>query len=180
MLTAIGIALYLDGSEDLRDWNQEPGAGFLVCMVLCPAPGVITLGLALYAGVRLFLRPRTLGHAFVRLALLVAHVSVLLVWTNAISSTATALVARLGQSSSRLDPTEARRAVDSRDYPDCNLTGARARRTACLLRPPLVPARRGWPSPVAGRVHDERSDKRQATGDREERESDESEATRDR
>ncbi len=118
VLMAIGIALYLDAGEYLRDWNEETGAGFLACMVLGPALGVITLALALYAGIRLFRRPRTLGHAFVRLALLAAHVSVFLVCANTISSTATALVGSLGQSSSRLDPTEAWRAVDGRDYSD--------------------------------------------------------------
>jgi len=116
VLTAIGIALYLNGGEYLRDWSKEPGAGFLACMVLCPALGVVTLALAIYAGIRLFLRPRTLGHAFVRLAFLVAHVSVFLVCADTISSTATALVGGFRQSSSGLDPTEAWRAVDGRDF----------------------------------------------------------------
>jgi hypothetical protein len=116
LLTAIGIALYLGGDKYLRDWGKEPGAGFLACMVLCPALGVVTLGLAMYAGIRLFRRPRTLGHAFVRLTLLVAHVSVFLVCADTISSTATALVGSVRQSSSRVDPTEAWRAVDGRDF----------------------------------------------------------------
>ena len=104
VLTAIGIALYLDGDEYLRDWSKEPGAGFLACMVLCPALGVVTLGLAMYAGIRLFRRPRTLGHAFVRLTLLVAHVSVFLVCADTISSTATALVGSVRQSSAATGP----------------------------------------------------------------------------
>ena len=113
VLTAIGIALYVDPGEYFRDGSKEPGAGFLACMVVCPALGVVTLGLALYAGVRLFLRPRTWGHAFVRLALLVAHVSVLLVWADTISSTATALVGGLGQSS---NSTVAWSAIEGRDF----------------------------------------------------------------
>jgi hypothetical protein len=116
VLTALGIAVYLDGAAYLRDGSKEPGAGFLACMVLCPALGVVTLGLALYAGIRLFLRPRTLGHAFVRLTLLVAYVSVFLVCADTISSTATALVGSAGPSSARMDPTEAWRAVDGRDF----------------------------------------------------------------
>jgi hypothetical protein len=116
VLTAIGIALYLDAGQYLRDWNKEPGAGFLACMVLCPALGVVTLGLAIYAGIRLFLRPRTLGHAFVRLTLLVAYVSVFLVCADTISSTATAVLGSLGQSSSRTDPAQAWRAIADQDF----------------------------------------------------------------
>lgn len=118
MLTAIGIALYLDGGGYLRDWGQEPGAGFLACMVLCPALGVVTLGLALYAGIRLFLRPRTWGHAFIRLALLAAHVSVFLVCADTLASTATALLGNFRQSSSATDPTAAWKAIQGRDYPN--------------------------------------------------------------
>jgi hypothetical protein len=116
VLTAIGVALYLDGSQYLHDWGKEPGAGFLACMVLCPALGVVTLGLAIYAGVRLFLRPRTWGHAFVRLAFLVAHVSVFLVCAGTISSTATAVLGNVRQSSARMDPTETWRTIDGRDF----------------------------------------------------------------
>jgi hypothetical protein len=114
VLTAIGVALYLDGSASLRNWNQEPGAGFLTCLLLCPMLVVVTLALVIYAGVRLFLRPRTLGHAFVRLALLVAHVSVFLVCADTISSTATALVGGSGPSSAAVDPREAWRAAGDR------------------------------------------------------------------
>lgn len=114
MLTAIGVALYLDGGAYLRDGNREPGAGFLTCMVLCPALGVVTLGLAFYAGVRLFLRPHTWGHAFIRLTLLVAHLSVFLVCADTISSTATALVGSVGPSSAGTDPTEVWRTVEGR------------------------------------------------------------------
>ncbi len=118
MLTVLGIALYLDGAEYLRDWSKDLGPGFLVCLLVCPMLGVVTLGLAIYAGIRLFLCPRTLGHAFVRLAFLVAHLSVFLVCADTISSTTTALVGSLRQSSSALDPSEAWRAVDSRDFSD--------------------------------------------------------------
>ncbi len=117
MLTAIGIALYLEAGEYLHDWSKQLGARYFTCMLLCPMLGVVTLGLAIYAGIRLFLRPRTLGHAVVRLALLAAHVSVFLVCADTISSTATALVGRLSQSSSALDPTAAWRTINSRDFP---------------------------------------------------------------
>ena len=92
VLAAIGVSLYLDGGEYFRDMGREPGAGFLVCMVLCPVLGIVTLGLVVYAGIRLFLRPRTFGHALVRLTFLVAHVFVFLICIDTISSTATALV----------------------------------------------------------------------------------------
>ena len=118
MLTAIGIALYLEAGEYLHDWSKQLGACYFMCLLLCPMLGVVTLGLVIYAGIRLFLRPRTLGHAVVRLALLAAHVSVFLVCADTISSTATALVGRLGQSSSALDPTEAWRTINRRDFPD--------------------------------------------------------------
>ncbi len=116
MLTVIGIALYLDGAEYLRDWSKDLGPGFLVGMLVCPMLGVVALALAIYAGIRLFLRPRTLGHAVVRLALLAAHVSVFLVCADTISSTTAALVGGLRQSSATIDPSEAWRAVDSRDF----------------------------------------------------------------
>jgi hypothetical protein len=118
VLMAIGIALYLERGEYLRDWSKEPGAGFLACLLLCPMLGVVTLALVVYAGVRLFLRPRTLGHAFIRLALLVAHVSVFFVCADAISSTATALVGSLASPSSWSDPTEDWRAIAGRDFSD--------------------------------------------------------------
>lgn len=116
VLTALGVALYLDGGQYLHDWGREPAAGFLVCLLLCPMLVVVALGLAVYAGVRLFLRPRTWGHAFVRLTLLVAHVTVLLVCTDTISSTATAVIRSVGPSSSGTDPTEAWRAIADRDF----------------------------------------------------------------
>jgi hypothetical protein len=116
MLAAIGVALYLDAGQYLRDWSKELGAGFLACMMLCPMLGVVTLGLAIYGGIRLFLRPRTLGHVFVRLTLLVAHVSVFLVCADTISSTATAAIGSLGQSSSRTDPAQAWRAIADQDF----------------------------------------------------------------
>jgi hypothetical protein len=115
VLTAIGVALYLDGSPCLRDWSKEPGAGFLACVLVCPMLGVATLGLVIYAGIRLFLRPRTWGHAFVRVAFLVAHVSVFLVCADTIASTATAVLGSFRQSSSATDPTAAWRAIQGQN-----------------------------------------------------------------
>ncbi len=115
MLTAMGVALYLDGSEYLHDWSREPGAGFLACLLLCPMLGVATLGFAVYAGVRVFLRPRTLGHAFIRLTLLLAYMSVLLVCADTISSTAAAVFRSVGPSSGT-DPRAAWRAIADQDF----------------------------------------------------------------
>jgi len=115
VLTAIGIALYLNAGGYLHDWGKEPGAGFLVCLLLCPILGVVTLGLVVYAGIRLFLRPRTWGHAFVRLALLAAHVSVFLVCADTTLSTATAVIGSAGQSSAGTYPTQAWSDIASRD-----------------------------------------------------------------
>ncbi len=117
MLTALGVALYLGAGQYLDDWCEEPAAGFLVCLLLCPMLVVVTLGLAVYAGVRLFLRPRTLGHAFVRFAFLIAHVTVLLVCVDTTLSTATAVIRSAGPSSSATDPTETWRAIADRDFP---------------------------------------------------------------
>ncbi len=97
VLAAIGVSLYLDGGAYLLDWSNEPGVGFLVCMVLCPVLGIVTLGLVIYAGIRLFLRPRTLGHALVRFTLLLAHVFIFLVCVDTLSSTTTALVSSFRQ-----------------------------------------------------------------------------------
>jgi hypothetical protein len=116
MLTAIGVALYLDGSRNLSDSGKEPGAGFLLCLLLCPVLAVATLGLVVYAGVRVFLRPRTLGHAFVRLTFLAAHVSVFLVCADTISSTLTAVIGNVGSSSAAQDPRESWRAMAGRDF----------------------------------------------------------------
>ncbi len=101
VLAAIGVALYLDGGAHLRDFDKEPGAGFLVCMVLCPVLAVVTLGLVVYACIRLFLRPRTFSHVLVRLSLLVAHAFVFLVCIDTISSTTTSLVGGFGRLSSQ-------------------------------------------------------------------------------
>ena len=136
LLTAIGIALYLDRSEYLRDWSKEPGAGFLVCMLLCPMLGVVTLALVIYAGIRLFLRPRSLGHAFVRLTLLVAHVSVFFVCADTISATAAALAGSLGQSSAVLDPTENWRAIADRDFSGGQEDGREGTPDASSFSPP--------------------------------------------
>ncbi len=116
LLTALGVALYLDAGQYLDDWSQEPAAGFLVCLLLCPMLVLLALGLAVYAGIRLFLRPRTLGHAFVRFAFLIAHVTVLLVCADTILSTATAVLRSAGPSASATDPTEAWRTIADRDF----------------------------------------------------------------
>jgi hypothetical protein len=126
LLTALGVALYLAAGQYLDDWSQEPAAGFLVCLLLCPMLVVATLGLAVYAGVRLFLRPHTLGHAFVRFAFLIAHVTVLLVCVDTVLSTATAVIRSAGPSSSVTDPTETWRAIADRDFsgsPDAQREG---------------------------------------------------------
>jgi hypothetical protein len=136
VLTAIGIALYLNRGEYLHDWSKEPGAGFLVCLLLCPMLGVVTLALVIHAGVRLFLRPRTLGHAFVRLTLLVAHVSVFFVCADTISATATALVGSLRQSSAAIDPTENWRAIADRDSSGSPEDGREGAPNASSFSPP--------------------------------------------
>jgi hypothetical protein len=115
VLAAIGVALYLDGGEYLRDFDREPGAGFLVCMVLCPVLGVVTLGLVIYACIRLFLRPRTFGHALVRFSLLVAHAFVFLLCIDTISSTTTSLVGSFRQLSSETG-VQAQSALEDRDF----------------------------------------------------------------
>lgn len=97
LLAAIGVSLYLDRGEYFRDWSREPGAAFLVCMVLCPVLSVVTLGLVIYAGIRLFLRPRSFSHSFVRLTFLVAHVFIFLVCLDTVSSTVGALAGGFGQ-----------------------------------------------------------------------------------
>jgi hypothetical protein len=117
MLTALGVALYLDGGAYLRDRGQEPAAGFLLCLLLCPMLAVVALGLVVYAGIRLFLRPHTLGHAFIRLTFLVAHVCVFFVCADTILSTATAVFRSVGPSSAARDPREALRAMTGQDYP---------------------------------------------------------------
>jgi hypothetical protein len=148
VLTATGIALYLDRGEYLHDWSKEPGAGFLACLLLCPMLGVVTLALVIYAGIRLFLRPRSLGHAFVRLALLVAHVSVFFVCADTISSTATALAGSPRQSSAALDPTEAWRAVDGRDFSGSQEDGREGTPNASSFSPP---SGMGVPGLIPGR-----------------------------
>jgi hypothetical protein len=115
LLAAMGVALYLDGSECLHDASREPGAGFLTCLLLCPMLGVATLGLVVYAAVRVFLRPRTVGHAFIRLTFLLAYMTVLLVCADTISSTAVAVLRSVGPSSGT-DPMAAWRAIADEDF----------------------------------------------------------------
>jgi len=95
MLAAIGVSWYLDGGQYLRDVNREPGAAFLTCMVLCPMLGLVTLGFVIYGGIRLFLRPRVLEHALVRLMLFAAYVFVFGVCADTVSTTGSALAGRL-------------------------------------------------------------------------------------
>ena len=116
LLLAIGVALYLDDGDYLRDLDREPGAGFLVCMVLCPVLGVVTLGLLIYAGIRLFVRPRTFAHALVRLALLAAHACVFLLCIDTISTTTTSLVGSFGRQSSGADSAQVWGALGDRDF----------------------------------------------------------------
>lgn len=93
VLAAIGVSLYLDAGDYFGDWTREPGAAFLVCMVLVPVLAIVALALAIYAGVRLFMRPRSFSHSLVRLTLLIAHVLVLLVCLDTIATTAGAVAA---------------------------------------------------------------------------------------
>jgi hypothetical protein len=115
VLTAIGVSWYLDGSAYLRDWSREPGAGFLACMVLCPVLGIVTLGFAIYAGIRLFLRPYTVGHALVRLAFLLAHVLVFFVCVDTVATTAAALTGGFEQLLPGMGQSWS--AIEGRDYP---------------------------------------------------------------
>ncbi len=142
MLTALAVALYLDGSRSLSDSGKEPGAGFLLCLLLCPMLAVATLSLVVYAGVRVFLRPRTLGHAFVRLTFLAAHVSVFLVCADTISSTLTAVIGSVGSSSAARDPRESWRAIAGRDFSAAQEGERQAPRTNRLFRLPRVRAYR--------------------------------------
>jgi hypothetical protein len=150
MLTAMGVALYLDRSECLRDWSKELGAGLLVCLLLCPMLGVATLGLAVYAGIRLFLRPRTLGHAAMRLTLLAAHIAVFLVCADTISSTATALAASFTPSSARTDPTEGWRAIADRDFSGSQDGGREGTPDNSSFSPPSNMGLRGLGIPGSG------------------------------
>ena len=97
MLAAIGVAWYLDGGRTFRDLSREPGAAFLTCMVLCPILGIVTLGLVIYGGIRVFLRPHSLEHALVRLTLFVAYAFVFLVSADTVSTTGSALAGGLGE-----------------------------------------------------------------------------------
>jgi len=150
VLTAIGIALYLDAGESLRDGSKGVGAGLLACLLLCPMLAMMTLALALHAGIRLFRRPRTLGHAFVRLALLAAHVSVFLVCADTVLFTMTALVGSSGQASSSLDPTVAWRAVDSRDFAGSQSDGGEGPPAGMSSPPSFGPGAPGLGMPGGG------------------------------
>lgn len=116
VLAAIGVSVYLDGGEYFRDLSREPGAGFLVCMALCPVLGIVALSLVVYAVIRLFLRPRTFGHALVRLTFLVAHAFVFLICIDTISSTATALVGGVDQLFPSTGTGQSLSAIEGRDF----------------------------------------------------------------
>jgi hypothetical protein len=116
VLAAIGVSWYLEGGDYLRDWSREPGATFLLCMVLCPVLGIVTLGFVIYAGIRLFLRPHTFGHALVRLTFLIAHAFIFLVCIDTVSSTATALVGSFEQVLPGTGSAQSWTAVQGRDY----------------------------------------------------------------
>lgn len=114
MLTAIGVSWYLDGGRYLRDVSQEPGAAFLTCMVLCPMLGIVTLGLVVYGAIRVFLRPHSIEHALVRLALFAAYAFVFGVCADTVSTTGSALAGRLEELAAGTD--QSWNAVQGRDF----------------------------------------------------------------
>ncbi|UCD51895.1 MAG: hypothetical protein JSW27_04515 [Phycisphaerales bacterium] len=114
MLAAIGVSWYLDGGQYFRDVSREPGAAFLTCMVLCPILGIVTLGFVIYGGIRLFLRPRSVEHALVRLTLFVAYAFVFLVSADTVSTTGSALAGRFGELAA--DTDESWNVVQGRDF----------------------------------------------------------------
>ena len=97
MVAALGVSWYLDGGRRFGDASREPGAAFLTCMVLCPILGIVTLGLVIYGGIRVFLRPHSLEHALVRLTLFVAYAFVFLVSADTVSTTGSALAGGVGE-----------------------------------------------------------------------------------
>ena len=114
MLTAIGVAWYLDGGRTLRDVNREPGAALLTCMVLCPILGIVTLGLVIYGGIRLFLRPYSVEHALVRLTLFIAYAFVFWVCADTVSTTGSALAGGVGELAAETGPSW--NSVQGRDF----------------------------------------------------------------
>lgn len=114
MLAAIGVSWYLDGGRTFGDVSREPGAAFLTCMVLCPTLGIVTLGLVIYGGIRLFLRPHSFEHALVRLTLFVAYAFVFGVCADTVSTTGSALAGRFGQLAAGTDPSW--NGVQGRDF----------------------------------------------------------------
>ena len=105
MLAALGVSWYLDGGRTFADVSHEPGAAFLTCMVLCPILAIVTLGFVIYGGIRLFLRPRALEHILVRLTLLITYAFALLVCTDTISTTGSALAGRFEDLAGGTDPS---------------------------------------------------------------------------
>jgi hypothetical protein len=91
MAAAIGVSWYLDDGQRFGDASAEPGAAFLTCMVLCPVLAIVTLGLVIYGGIRVFLRPRSFEHALVRLSLFAAYALVFLLCADTVSTTGGAL-----------------------------------------------------------------------------------------
>ncbi len=116
VLAAVGVGLYLDASGYLHDWNKEPGAAFLTCMVLVPVLGVVTLGLVIYGGIRIFLRPHTLGHVFVRSMLLIAHAFVFLVCIDTISTTVTSVARGFRELSSQTGSSSVWTGLQNQDF----------------------------------------------------------------
>jgi len=114
MLAAIAVSWYLDGGRTFADVSREPGAAFLTCMVLCPVLGIVTLGFVIYGGIRLFLRPHALEHILVRLMLLVTYAFALLVCTDTVSTTGSALAGRFEELATGTDPSW--NVVQGRDF----------------------------------------------------------------
>ncbi len=125
-LTAVGVSCYLDSGAYLRDWDEGPGVGFVLCAVLCPVLGIVALAFVVYAGIRLFLRPHTFSHVLLRFAFLAAHAVVLMIGFDTASSTAAALVADVRLVAFQEMGADALRpwpAVEARDYPGAPYDG---------------------------------------------------------
>jgi hypothetical protein len=151
VLAAIGVSLYLDAGEYFHDWSREPGALFLICMVLVPVLGIVALGLAIYAGIRLFMRPRSFSHSLVRLTFLIAHIFVLMVCIDTISSTAGAVAAGFGQLMPGGNFKQPWSAVQGRDFSGSQYEGREGSPDDSQSMPPGIgPGPGGPPMPGGG------------------------------